>query len=299
MDHQDNTRAILAMMLSMAGFILNDALVKIVSEGLPLGQIIFIRGLFAILLIGVACQITGVFKTLKVLHHPQVYLRAFAEVMATVCYLSALFRMPIANATAILQALPLVVTAGAAIFLKVHVGWRRWTAIGVGFSGVLLIVRPGLEGFNAWSLLALAGVGFMALRDIATRRIPQETPTFGVALMTLFGVTLVGGGLIALDGWQPIAPRPVAMLALAAVFLLVGYVFIIIAMRRGEIAVVAPFRYSIVIWAIVLGVLVWGEFPDSFTLVGTFIIVVSGVYTFFREQRLAKARARDAPVGSE
>ena len=281
----DNTKSILAMMLAMAGFILNDAMAKLVSDDLPLGQIIFVRGCFCLVFMFAACQVTGVFRKAQHLANPYVSLRALAELFATLLYLSALFRMPIANATAILQILPLAVTAGAAMFLKSPVGWRRWTAIVVGFTGVLFIVRPGLEGFNSWSIVALIAVFCMAGRDLATRKLPADVPTLGVALVSFIGVSVFGGILTIWDGWQPVSLQNMVYLAGSAVFIVIGFIFIIIAMRGGDIAVVAPFRYTIVLWALLLGYVVWGDIPDAFTLFGTIVIVSTGVYTFFRERR--------------
>ncbi|MEP3429546.1 MAG: DMT family transporter [Roseibium sp.] len=286
MEHRNNGRAIAAMLIAMSGFILNDTLVKLSADALPLGQIIFVRGVISSILIAIVCYVTGVFRLLPMLRHPAVLVRAAAETAATVFYLSALFHLPIANATAILQALPLVVTAGAAIFLKNKVGWRRWTAIAIGFVGILIIVRPGLQGFNAFSLLALAGVSCMAVRDLATQQVPKEVPTFGVALVSFIAVTTLGAGLTAVDGWQAMSLEMFSLLVGASLFIIVGYIFIIIAMRTGEIAVVSPFRYSIVIWAIGLGFLVWGDVPDGLTLVGTSIVILMGIYTFFREQHI-------------
>ncbi|MEP4768550.1 MAG: DMT family transporter [Roseibium sp.] len=286
MEHRNNGRAIAAMLIAMSGFILNDTLVKLSADALPLGQIIFVRGVISSILIAIICYVTGVFRLLPMLRHPPVLVRAAAETAATVFYLSALFHLPIANATAILQALPLVVTAGAAIFLKNKVGWRRWTAIAIGFVGILIIVRPGLQGFNAFSLLALAGIACMAVRDLATQQVPKEVPTFGVALVSFIAVTTLGAGLTAVDGWQAMSLEKFGLLVGASLFIIVGYIFIIIAMRTGEIAVVSPFRYSIVIWAIGLGFLVWGDVPDGLTLVGTSIVILMGIYTFFREQHI-------------
>lgn len=285
MDVRDNGHAILAMMLAMAGFILNDVLVKLSAPHLPLGQIILVRGLICIVLMAGVCQITGAFRHFRHLCHKTVALRTLAEIMATLLYLSALFHLPIANATAILQALPLVVTAGSAVFLKAHVGWRRWTAIGVGFAGVLLIVRPGVEGFNAWSLLAVSAVFFMATRDLTTKSMPKAVPTFGVAFFAVLGVTALGLGMTVVEGWQPMEAMSIFYLTGAAGFILIGYIFIIVAMRSGEISIVAPFRYSIVVWALCLGYFVWGDVPDTLTLLGTIVIVLTGIYTFFREQR--------------
>ncbi|MBO6758848.1 MAG: DMT family transporter [Roseibium sp.] len=288
MQFRENGRAIGAMMLAMAGFILNDTMVKLASDSLPLGQIILVRGLIGTVLMAFACQVTGVFKEISTLWRGAVAWRMVGEVAATVFYLTALIRLPIANATAILQALPLVVTAGAAVVFRDRVGWRRWTAIAVGFSGVLLIVRPGLEGFNVYALFAVAGMLFMALRDLATRGLPKETPTLGVALLTTMAVSVLGAVLTGVQGWQPMDLRAWVFLTLAAVFIMVGYIFIIAALRSGDIAVVAPFRYSIVLWALVLGYIVWGDVPDLLTVLGILVIVGTGIYTFFREQRLAR-----------
>ncbi|WP_417667017.1 DMT family transporter [Roseibium sp.] len=289
MDFQDNKRAIVAMLVANGAFIINDAFVKIVAAALPLGQIIFLRGLVTIVLLSAVCAVTGVFANWRRLSHPKVLIRSLAEVVATLLYLKALMHVPIANATAILQALPLIVTAAAAVFLGAPVGWRRWCAVGVGLVGVLCIVRPGFEGFDAWALVALAGVFAMALRDLMTRQMPAEIPTFGVGLVTAVGVTIMGSGLMASEGWQPLALTDFLWVCSAAGFVLFGYVFIILAMRSGDISVVAPFRYSMVIWALGLGFVIWGEVPDFMTVVGTLIVISTGLYTFLRERRLSSA----------
>lgn len=285
----ENSRGIAAMMLAMAGFILNDTLVKLVSDHLPLGQIIFVRGLIATLQLMAICYMAGVFSQLGKLRHRAVVWRTMGEMAATIFYLSALFQLPIANVTAILQVAPLMVTAAAAVVFRETVGWRRWAAVLVGFAGVMIIVRPGLDGFNAWSFVALAGVAFVAVRDLSTRQLPKATPTLLVALLTTVCITTLGGGLVAVGGWQPMTVNDLTYLLFASIFIVVGYIFIIAAMRTGEIVVVAPFRYSIVVWAIVIGYLVWGDLPDAMTLLGTAIVVLTGFYAFLREQKL-KAR---------
>ncbi len=288
MDFRDNGRAILAMLVANGAFIINDSLMKMTSDHLPLGQMIFVRGAICVLLLAGICYFTGTFREVALLIHPKVLLRALAEVMATAFYLTALLHIPIANATSILQVLPLIVTAGAAIFLKAPVGWRRWTAIAVGFSGVMLIIRPGFEGFDAWSLVTLTGVLFMAVRDLTTRQMPPEISTYGASLITSIGVTILGGGLAVVHGWEPMLPSDVFALSGAAGFILFGYIFIILAMRSGDISVVAPFRYSGVLWALALGFLIWGDVPDLMTIIGTAIIILTGIYTFFREQRVSQ-----------
>ncbi|AXS40147.1 DMT family transporter [Breoghania sp. L-A4] len=287
-----NTIGIIAMLFSSMGFIFNDALIKLAAEQLPQGEAIFLRGAFGITFMTLAAWYTGALANMRQVIRPSVGLRVLGETVATVFYLAALFRSPIAVNTAILQVLPLLVTAGSAIFLHEVVGWRRWTAIAVGFCGVLLIVRPGLEGFTIWSLSALLGVFFMALRDLSTRRIPAHVPTFSVALASITGTTLAIGALMKpFEVWIMPDLVTLAYLAGAALFILVGFVSVIIAMRTGEISVVAPFRYSIVLWAILLGIVIWGEYPDPATLAGITIIIGTGIYTFVRER---KARAQAA-----
>jgi drug/metabolite transporter (DMT)-like permease len=215
--------------------------------------------------------------------------RSVAEIGATLLYLTALFRMPIAEATAILQFTPLVITAGAAIFLGAPVGWRRWTATFVGLIGVLVIIRPGASVFNPYASVALLSVVFIAARDLMTRRISKEIPALFIAFTSSASVMLASLGFIPFEDWiWPEAPVLLALLA-AGVGLLAGQYWVIVAMRTGDIAVVAPFRYSIILWAIVAGFLIWRELPDLATWIGIAILTAAGLYTFLREIRLAKA----------
>lgn len=295
MDLKENGKAILAMLVAMAAFIGNDALVKIVYDTVQLGQIIVVRGIIAIVMILLLSYVTGVHREFRHLGNRMVFLRSFGEVGATLCYLIALMHMPIANITAILQVLPLMVTGAAAIFLGATVGWRRWTAIGVGFAGVLIIVRPGLAGFDQWSILALIGILFMVLRDLTTRMMPVVVPTFGVTLVTCAGVLLLGFGIVGVEGWQPMSLVDVGLLTAAATCLLAGYILLIVAMRIGDISLVSPFRYSIIVWAILIGYFVWGDVPDALTMLGTAIVVATGIYTVIRERQLARQAANDNP----
>ena len=212
-----------------------------------------------------------------------------AEVAAAVLYLSALFHMPIAECTAILQFTPLALTAGAALFLGAPVGWRRWLATLVGLIGVLIIIRPGASAFNPYAALALLSVVFIAARDLITRRLGKDVPTIVIAFTSTAAVAVSSLGLLPFETWR--WPSPAAMLALigASAALLGAQYWIILAMRTGDIAVVAPFRYSIILWAIVAGFLVWREVPDLATWIGIAIVTAAGLYTFLREHRLARA----------
>jgi S-adenosylmethionine uptake transporter len=281
----DNRKGILLMIAAMAGFILNDTFIKVASDDLPTGQIIFLRGLLATPLILLLAWRFGALGRLPALRNRFVGWRTVGEMGSTALYLTALFNMPLANATAILQIVPLITTAAAAVFLRERVGPRRWSAVALGLLGVLLIIRPGLEGFNAWSLVALSAMVFIALRDLSSRLLPPEVPTLGVTLVAAVAVTFLGAGMGLAEVWQPLTPRLLALLAIAALFLTGGYALIIQAMRVGEISAVGPFRYTIMLWAIALQLAVFGEWPDLLTLAGTAVVVATGVYVFYRERR--------------
>ncbi|MFI0846279.1 DMT family transporter [Mesorhizobium sp. IMUNJ 23232] len=284
-----NRAGALFMMVSMAGFTVNDALVKLSSTEMNMGQVMLVRGFFASVLIAALAWHKGVLHKPRLLLHPMVILRSACELGATIFFLIALAHLPIGNVSAILQALPLVVTMGAALFLAEPVGWRRWLSIGVGFVGVLIIIRPGFEGFSIYSVAVLVSVLCGAIRDFSTRAVPKEVPTLLVSVMTAVIVTLAGAVLVhPLGGWTPMAMWETGALAVAAGLLLVGYQFIIMAMRTGDISFIAPFRYTALLWAILLGYLVFGDVPDLPMILGSAIIVASGLYMLYREQVVAK-----------
>ena len=285
----DNSRGALFMVICMAGFVLNDAMIKLVTQDISLFQAIFLRGILASLLIGALAWWRGqLFFRVSRGDGKMLALRVLGELGGTVCYLTALMHIPIANATAILQALPLAVTLGAAIFLKEPVGWRRYTAIGIGFAGVMVIVRPGSEGFDAFALLAVLAVLFVTLRDLATRQLSGPVPSLFVAFATAVTIMAFGGAMLPFTEWRPVSSDNLLTLALGASALFFGYVFSVSSMRVGEVAFVSPFRYTILIWAIILGLVVFGDIPDGWTLLGASIIVATGVFTFYRERRLAR-----------
>jgi drug/metabolite transporter (DMT)-like permease len=291
----NNTRGIIMMVLSNLAFIINDTWIKLASDGLPTGQILFIRGAFAFAAILVIVVATRAYREWRSICNGLVAWRTVGEIGATLLYLYALFNMPIANVTAIGQIVPLMTTAAAAIFLAEPVGWRRWLAVAIGFFGVMLIMRPSLSGFDLYSLAALASMGFITLRDLVTREFNPGTSTLLVIAVTALAVTLAGGGMSVTEDWSWPDMRQWWLLGAAGMLLLCGYGTSILAMRLGAMAVVAPFRYAGIIFAVIIGYMVWGDVPDMLTLIGTLIVVATGVYTFRREMRLAQQVA--APAG--
>lgn len=285
----DSLRGILAMLAAMGAFIVNDAFMKLASAELPTGQAIFLRGMLATLLCAGLVAATAGPVALAQIGARGVPARAVAEVFATVFYLTALFNMPIADATAILQFTPLAITAGAALFLGAPVGWRRWLATGVGLLGVLIIVRPLGDGFNPYAAVALLSVVFVATRDLLVRRVSPGVPALVIATASAVAVTTSSLALALVETWRPPSAHTLAVLAGASFCLVGGYYWIVVAMRSGDIAVVAPFRYSIIVFAVLAGFLVWGEVPDTASWIGLAIVTAAGLYTFMRERKLARA----------
>lgn len=297
----DNMRGAGFMMASMAGFSLNDALIKTVAGELPLFQAVFLRGCFATALIGLLAWRQGALAFRPGRRDRRLIgQRVVGEIFGTVCFLTALFNMPLANASAILQSAPLAVTLGAALFLGERVGWRRYLAIAVGFAGVLVIVRPGSEGFSVYSLFALATIVFIVLRDLSTRCLTPGAPAAHVVFVTSGVMTAAAGIAAFATEWRAFDAAHLVVLAAAGAALLVGYVFGVQSMRIGEIGFTQPFRYTLIVWAILFGIALFGEWPDAWMLAGTAIVVATGLFTLSRERQSRSAPPQTlAPTGVE
>jgi drug/metabolite transporter (DMT)-like permease len=287
-------RAGLFMVLAMGSFVANDTIVKLVGQSLPVGEIIMIRGAMAALILFLICASQGLLPELPRIAQRSVLLRSLFDVVGTIAFVTALMHMPIANLTSVMQAVPLAVVLLSMVFLKEEVGWRRMIAIIGGFIGVLMIVKPSVSSFNAYELLALLIVLAVAMRDILTKRIPARIPIFVIAFGNACFVTLGGTALAVSQGVAWPEPWQVGLLALAACFLSSGYLCMVATLRLGDVAGTAPFRYSVMVFAILSGVLVFGEFPDGIAILGMGLIVVSGLYAARREALRAQALSDNA-----
>ena len=230
-----NLRGMGLMVLGMGAFVVNDTLMKTTSRELPLGEILALRGLICCLIMLPIVAATSGIATLFRIYSWPIFIRNVAEIGAVFAFLTALFRLPMASVSGVLQAVPLVMTAAAAIFLREPVGWRRWTASGVGFIGVLFIIQPGSGEFSIWFLAAIAAVFFVVARDFSTRFIPNTTPSFAITFITALVVTLAGATLGLAETWVVPKLSTVARLSAAAVLVLIGYWCLIEAMRTAEI----------------------------------------------------------------
>ena len=285
MQPSENIKGAIFMSVNMLAFVVNDAFMKFLFIDISIYQAIFIRGVITIPMLALmAVYRNQITFSVNKSDWKYIWLRVAGEVGAAVFFLSALAEIPLANVTAILQAVPLTVTMAAALFLRETVGWRRWLAIIIGFLGVTIIVRPGVDGFSVYSLYAIAAVFCVTIRDIATRKLSKDVPTSLVALITGVAITLYGAIMLPSVVWIPLTATHWFLLTLAAIAIVFGYVFSVLAMRTGETSFIAPFRYTAMIWAIGLGIILFNDWPDNLTLLGTIIVIATGIYSFHREK---------------
>jgi S-adenosylmethionine uptake transporter len=281
----DNLLGAALMTCCVLAYVLNDAVMKLLFADIDFFQAIFLRGLISLppLLI-LALMTKTLLQKYSTKNQRLIIIRILAEIGTTVTFLTALKHMPLANVTAILQSLPLAITMAAAIFLGEPVGWRRWSAICVGFTGVLIIIRPGLAGFNSYSLLALAAVILLTVREISTRQLDNKIPTVTVALSSTLGITAFAALMLIGTEWADINFVSWSLIIAAAAAVTVATLLSVVAMRTGDIGFVSPFRYTSLIGAIGLGILLFGDWPDGITLLGAVIIAFAGIYSLYREQ---------------
>ncbi|MEP4248444.1 MAG: DMT family transporter [Tateyamaria sp.] len=284
-----NMTGAMLMMASMACFTFNDALLKLTDGALPLAQLLFLRGILASALIFALAKRLGALRfSIARGDWLMIAIRSSSEVGAAYFFITALLNLPLANVTAILQVLPLTVAVGAALVFREPLGWRRVSAIGLGFIGVLLIVRPGPEGFSLWSAYALAAVVCVTVRDLATKRLSPDVPSMTVTLVSSLTVTVCAGLASSTGDWAPVTPRLGLLITGASFFIIGAYFFSVRVMRVGEISFIAPFRYTGLIWALLLGWFAFGDWPSPVTLLGASIVVATGLFTLYRERLLAR-----------
>ncbi len=279
------------MIGAMACFIVNDALVKYASQTMPAAQLIFVRGVMASVLVLAVAQAMGATRRIREIARGWVAVRAVVDAIATMLFLVSLFHLPLANATAINMASPLIITVLAAVFLGERLGVSRWVAVGIGFLGVLLIIQPQAEGFNDYALVCLLSTVLLSVRDIVTRRVHAGVPSILVTLSNTVAVTLLAGALSLVEGWRAFTAFEMGLLAVVAVFLSTAYYLIVISTRRGDLSLVAPFRYTAILFATVAGFVIWGDTPNALAWCGIALVIASGIYVL----RVSR-RARAAPV---
>ncbi|MBL4751268.1 MAG: DMT family transporter [Amylibacter sp.] len=286
----DNRNGILLVIASMAGFTVEDMFIKQLSATIPTGQILLTLGACGALIFAVMARAKGRSLTARNTWTKFTIARACAEAVAALAFLTSLALVPISTVAAVFQATPLAITMGAALFLGEQVGWRRWSAIIVGFMGVLLIIRPGFSAFDPAIIFVLIAVLGVAARDLITRLIPDNVASTVISFQGFLAVFFAGTALLLAksDNLVAVTPLETAYLAGAVIFGVAGYYAIVAAMRIGDASAITPFRYTRLLFSLIVGVLVFKEHPDTLTLTGAAIIIGTGLYMFLRERVVAK-----------
>jgi drug/metabolite transporter (DMT)-like permease len=275
-------KGIACMILGGAIITLNDAVMKMMTAGYPIGEILFIRGVFVIIPITLLSWRLGGVSQLKVRSIRTQAIRAALTVLSTFLFITSLRYLHLADAVAITFTGPLFLTALATPVLGERVGWRRWAAVGIGFIGVLVMTRPGGEAAQWAAVMPLGAALSSASRDMLTRRMTITETSVSMTCVSALAVTIAGLATLPL-GWRLPDPGDVWMLAGAALFLGLGQFLLIEAFRFGEAVVVAPFKYTNLLWGMLFGFLIWAHLPDRWTTLGAILVIGSGLYIFHRE----------------
>lgn len=296
-DHRRNLVGALWMIAAMAAFAIEDALVKAVAQLLPVGQILILFGLGGALAFALIARRQGQALTAPEVASPAMRIRMLFEITGRLFYVLALALIPLSTATVILQATPLIVVAFAAIILGERVGWRRWVAIALGLAGVLIILRPGTEGFTPLSLLAVIGMLGFAGRDLASRAAP---PSLGTAVLGFYGflALMIAGVIFALWQAEPFRlpdPRAAGLLTGTVLVGIAAYSCLMKAMRTGDVSAVTPFRYTRLLFGAGLGIVLFGEALTPGLLAGSGLIVLSGLFILWRGQKAGAAPLQPGP----
>ena len=286
----NNFKGILLMLIAMAGFTMEDLFMKKLSVNLSTGQILITLGFGSSLVFALMAKIKGYKLTAKIFWSKGMLIRQFAEGIAAIAFITSLTLIPLSTVAAVFQATPLVITMGAALFLGEAVGWRRWLAIIVGLIGVLIIIRPGLNSFDPNVGYVLIAVLFVTVRDLITRKLPMNVPSTIVSFQAFASLIIAGGVLIFLSDQKIVGldKNQIYFVLGGIIFGVIGYYCIVASTRIGEAGVVTPFRYSRLLFAIIIGFLFFNERPDFLTLLGASIVIMTGIYTVLRERYLAR-----------
>ena len=287
---RNNVLAIGAIIAAGFCLIASDAFLRLAASELPLGQMVTGRSIVGCALLAVAAWMQSDLRWHRSILTPAVGLRVLGEIGAALFFIAAILRMPFANAAAILQFIPLVTTVVAAGLFAERVGWQRWTAGGVGLAGVLLVLQPGTSGFTWWSLLAVAAMLCMSLRDLATTRIDRSVPTLMIGTVSAAGVAVGSLTLLPFAHWPWPSGEATLLVVASGIFVACGFYCLVQAMRLGEISAVAPFRYGTMLWALLMGIVLWGEVPNLVAVAGFLIVVAAGLAMFGHERRVMQAR---------
>ncbi|MBL4690945.1 MAG: DMT family transporter [Rhodospirillales bacterium] len=282
-------RGILYSLLGGLLLTANDAVLKWLTGDYPVGQLLFFRGLFVLLAITLFVWRSGGIESIRINSFWGQFQRAGFAFASGFLFISGISYLPLADAIAITFAGPLFITILAGPMLGEDVGWRRWAAVAVGFLGVLVMVRPSTEAIQLAALFPLGASLAGALRDITTRRISAHETSMSILLFSTLSVILFGLGTLPF-GWAPLTLLDLGLMGLSGLFVGGAHYFLIERFRWAEAALLAPFKYANMVWAVIFGFIIFADLPDAWTLSGAGFVVVCGLYIAHRETLMAKGK---------
>ena len=282
-----NFRGALLMLVCMAAFVVNDGFVRLAGQSLPLIQILFLRGCITTLVLGLIAWQSGVFKyNIRSRDKLIIFIRSICEALTAYFFLTAVMNLPFANVTAILQILPITVALSAVFVFKEKIGVFRGLAIFLGFLGVLLIIQPQTNNFNFYSLYALIAVLLVTIRDLLTRGMSDEVPSMLPTFFSSLFVLIFACIFVPSIEMQKLDALGWLWVALSAFFIIFGYYTAVLVMRSGEISFISPFRYSAILFALIFGIVVFGEIPNLSATIGIAVVAFAGIFLLYRANSL-------------
>ena len=286
MARNSDLSGVVAMLAATAFFVVGDSFMKLVTEDLPPFETLFFRSIAASLACAVLVTLRGEWRVISGIFNGRTILRATGETLCTLCYVVALARMPIADVVAILQTGPLFVIVGASFLLRERIGPARTILALIGFAGALMVAQPGVSGISSAALLAFAAAVLGAARDLAGRSVPAGIPVMVVNFATMLMMIVAAGAMsTGIEIWMMPTSRHFAFLGLAGLLVTLGHGGLLLAFRLGRTASVAPFYYSFALWAVVSGLIVWGELPNVLAFAGIALVAGSGIAIVVLDQR--------------
>jgi drug/metabolite transporter (DMT)-like permease len=292
-----NLRAILSMVLAMGVFIGSDSCMKLALRDMPLFELVLMRGIASVLLCLVVVLVLGHGRDIVRMFNPWLMARGLCEVVANFGFTFAIYKLPIADVTAITQTCPLFVLLGAKLIWGDRLGPSRLMLIAVGITGALLVAQPGATAASPYALLGFLTALAAAGRDLITRKVPADIPAPVVAF-TVITILMIAGGVCTLAFETPVAPggRQMLLMLIAGALLVVGQIGIFIAYKIGPARSVAPFMYTLTIWAVLAGAVLFNDIPNALAIIGMGLVVLAGLLVIYLDGRRQPARRLDHAV---
>jgi len=286
-------RGIFYMLLCQFSFATNDAFVKVIYQNYDeiffLNQIIFIRGIFTLLFILIFLYIKKELNFKSIFSSNELRVRGLLESLAALFFFIGIALLPFANVYILLSMAPILLTAFGAIFLNEKVRWRRWSAVLLGFIGVVVVINPGKLESSYYFIFPIIAAIMLSIRDMYTKNFKKDYPSLQIAFMTCFVVTGLFG-LLSIYKFYDFKLMDIFILFIAAFFLALGYVFSIATIKIALVSATSTFRYSVILWGILYGYFLFDEIPSSNSYIGALIIIISGLIIISRQKKLGKIK---------